>query len=106
MSDLHRIVVKLSEANAELIAELEKIPPRARAERLRILATIGLKFSNVSLVGSVANSNTVPSESVGERAAFVGQGGKKAQEGGEDETSARAVAPSKRVASLAKSLGA
>lgn len=38
-----RVVVKFpSRAYAELLAELEQMPPRERAERLRLLASIGL----------------------------------------------------------------
>ena len=37
-----RVVVKIpSHAYAELVAELERVPPRQRAERLRLLANIG-----------------------------------------------------------------
>ena len=38
-----RVVVKIPiHAYAELVAELERIPPRERAERVRLLASIGL----------------------------------------------------------------
>ncbi|MCX7112768.1 MAG: hypothetical protein NTX45_22130 [Proteobacteria bacterium] len=38
-----RIVVKFpSHAYAELLADLEQIPPRTRAERMRLLASIGM----------------------------------------------------------------
>ena len=38
-----RIVVKFpSRAYAELLADLEQIPPRTRAERMRLLASIGM----------------------------------------------------------------
>lgn len=38
-----RVVVKIpNHAYAELVAELERIPARERAERLRVLANIGL----------------------------------------------------------------
>lgn len=37
-----RVVVKISShAYAELVAELERVPARERAERLRVLASIG-----------------------------------------------------------------
>ena len=40
-----RVVVKIpSHAYAELVAELERVPARERAERLRVLASIGLAF--------------------------------------------------------------
>jgi len=40
-----RVVVKIpSHAYAELVAELERVPARERAERLRVLANIGLTF--------------------------------------------------------------
>lgn len=45
-----RVVVKLPrQAYAELIAEMERIPQRARAERLRMLATIGLTIVNAGI---------------------------------------------------------
>lgn len=47
MSDL-RIVVVLTDANPELIAEFEKISPRARAERMRVLATLGQRLVGYS----------------------------------------------------------
>lgn len=37
-----RVVVKLSPSLRELVADLEEVPPRDRAERLRTLAAIGL----------------------------------------------------------------
>jgi len=40
-----RVVVKIpNHAYAELVAELERVPARERAERLRVLANIGLTF--------------------------------------------------------------
>ena len=40
-----RVVVKIpSHAYAELVAELERVPARERAERLRVLANVGLTF--------------------------------------------------------------
>jgi tRNA A37 methylthiotransferase MiaB len=40
-----RVVIKFSSrAHAELLAELEQMPSRERAERLRLLASIGLVF--------------------------------------------------------------
>jgi hypothetical protein len=40
-----RIVVKFpSKAYDELLADLEQIPPRTRAERMRLLASIGVTF--------------------------------------------------------------
>lgn len=44
-----RVVVKIpGHAYAELVAELERIPARERAERLRVLANIGLTFIRYS----------------------------------------------------------
>jgi len=41
-----RVVVKIpSHAYAELVAELERVPARERAERLRVLASIGLMLT-------------------------------------------------------------
>lgn len=37
-----RIVLTVTDANPELCAELEKIAPRLRAERIRTLATLGI----------------------------------------------------------------
>lgn len=44
MSDI-RIVVTLTEANPELVSEFRDMPVRARAERMRVLATLGLRES-------------------------------------------------------------
>ncbi len=40
-----RIVVILNEANPELLEELSRISPRARAERVRVLANMGLSLT-------------------------------------------------------------
>lgn len=40
-----RIVVTLTEANPELVSEFRDMPVRARAERMRVLATLGLRES-------------------------------------------------------------
>lgn len=42
-SDGIRIVVHITDANPELLAEFERVSPRSRAERIRILATLGLR---------------------------------------------------------------
>lgn len=47
MSDI-RIVVVLTDANPELISEFENITPRARAERMRVLATLGQRLGSYS----------------------------------------------------------
>jgi len=40
-----RVVVKIpNHAYAELVAELERIPPRERAERMRLLASVGMTY--------------------------------------------------------------
>lgn len=44
MSDI-RIVITLTEANPELVSEFRDMPVRARAERMRVLATLGLRES-------------------------------------------------------------
>ena len=44
MKDSLRVVMAINQANPELLAELANIPERLRAERLRVLATIGLKI--------------------------------------------------------------
>ncbi|MBK6616896.1 MAG: hypothetical protein IPG31_00455 [Nitrosomonas sp.] len=47
---MNAVKIKLvisSESNTELFEEINRLPPRNRAERIRTLATIGLlKFSN------------------------------------------------------------
>jgi hypothetical protein len=61
MTDI-RIVVLLTEANPELVAEFEGLPPRARAERLRILATLGLRSLGVAPQGSSPKMRQMPAE--------------------------------------------
>lgn len=56
MSDI-RIVVVLTEANPELVAYFEKISPRARAERTRVLATLGQQLGNQR---RAAGENLIP----------------------------------------------
>ncbi|WP_313315478.1 hypothetical protein [Pulveribacter sp.] len=53
MSNDVRIVVVLTDANPELLEEMNKTSPRARAERLRALATMGLSVSRAGLYPSV-----------------------------------------------------
>ena len=36
------VLVKLNESNGELLRDLERLEPRERAERVRVLAMIGL----------------------------------------------------------------
>jgi hypothetical protein len=53
-----RIVLSVTKANPELFEALESVPPRLRAERLRILATIGLMASKgvgLTIDGKQAN---------------------------------------------------
>ena len=68
-----RIVVKFpSHAYGELLADLEPIPPRERAERMRLLASIGMAVlrSGHGLVAlqafpkdtGIANTVTVPGQ--------------------------------------------
>ncbi len=57
-----RIVVKFpSKAYDELLADLEQIPPRTRAERMRLLASIGVVVlrsgKGLMLVSSFANGS-------------------------------------------------
>lgn len=47
------MIVVLNDATPELLREFSRVSPRARAERLRALATIGLRLDNRPL-GSVA----------------------------------------------------
>lgn len=52
-----RVVIKFATgAHAELLAELERIPQRERAERLRLLASIGLMFMRSELEGAPTNA--------------------------------------------------
>jgi len=44
-----RVVVVLTDANPELLQEFAGVSPRARAERLRALATLGLSVSRGGL---------------------------------------------------------
>jgi hypothetical protein len=46
MSGITRVIVKLTPAYRELVEDLEKLPDRSRAERMRSLALIGLAVSN------------------------------------------------------------
>ncbi len=39
-----RVYVRIGPGNQELLEELEKVPPKMRASRLRALATLGLAF--------------------------------------------------------------
>jgi hypothetical protein len=62
-----RIAVRWpSEAYGELRADLERLPPRARAERLRVLASIGLAFLGA---GRIETSAAPGSEGAGSRPA-------------------------------------
>jgi thiamine monophosphate kinase len=50
-----RIVVKFpSRAYAELLADLEQIPPRERAERVRLLASVGMTVLRSGTAGAPA----------------------------------------------------
>lgn len=53
MSNDVRVVLVLTDANPELLEEMNKTSPRARAERLRALATMGLSVSRAGLYPSV-----------------------------------------------------
>ncbi len=57
-----RIVVKFpSKAYDELLADLEQIPPRTRAERMRLLASIGMTVlrsgKGLMAANSIANES-------------------------------------------------
>ena len=57
-----RIVVKFpSKAYDELLADLEQIPPRTRAERMRLLASIGMTVlrsgQGMAVVNLIANDS-------------------------------------------------
>lgn len=62
MSDDIRVVVILTDANPELLAEFANVSPRARAERMRVLATLGLGFSRGGLVSPVMSQAKVKAE--------------------------------------------
>lgn len=54
-----RVVVKIpSHAYAELQAELERIPPRERAERLRLLAAVGLILAQSGWPSTAVSEDT------------------------------------------------
>ncbi len=61
-----RIVVKFpSRAYAELLADLEQIPPRERAERVRLLASVGMTVlrsgtAGITAVGMNAHGDDKP----------------------------------------------
>ena len=59
-----RIVVKFpSRAYAELVADLEQIPSRERAERLRVLASVGmtvLRSGAVTTAGGCLSLDLMP----------------------------------------------
>ena len=59
MSDDIRVVVILTDANPELLAEFANVSPRARAERMRVLATLGLGFSRGGLGAHVQRQTEV-----------------------------------------------
>ncbi|MBS1211420.1 MAG: hypothetical protein H6R26_36 [Proteobacteria bacterium] len=64
-----RVIVKIpGPAYPELVAELEQVPARARAERLRVLATIGLtslKSGHPAICPEVAPHPTLQSNPEG-----------------------------------------
>lgn len=65
-----RIVLAVTTANPELLAELEKIPPRLRAERVRMLATLGLAAMSSSLPARkapVADADDAPAKASQEK---------------------------------------
>lgn len=45
------VLVKLNESNQELLDDLERLQPRARAERVRVLAMIGLMATKDKIAG-------------------------------------------------------
>ncbi len=59
-----RIVVKFpSRVYAELVADLEQIPSRERAERLRLLASVGmmvLRSGAVTTAGGFSSPDSIP----------------------------------------------
>lgn len=58
-----RIVVKFpSRAYAELLADLEQIPTRERAERLRLLASVGMTVLRSGTTGASAVKGKVLGE--------------------------------------------
>ncbi len=67
-----RIRVRLLESHGELYADLERLEVRARAERLRVLAMVGL----AALRGGLADAD-ISSESAGD--AGAGRGSERAK---------------------------
>lgn len=62
-----RLVVNVTEATRELLNDLEKCPPRKRAERLRALAMVGLmtKSGSQTQLQQVVEDRVVPSTTPG-----------------------------------------
>ncbi|MFO1431319.1 MAG: hypothetical protein U1F76_14445 [Candidatus Competibacteraceae bacterium] len=54
-----RVIVSITAGCPELAAHLETQPPRARAERLRLLATLGLATLHGGLAASRMSDGTV-----------------------------------------------
>lgn len=67
MSGNIRIVVAVNQASPELLAELGRVPARLRAERMRMLATLGLAAAGG--VHVIPNHAHVPSDQTENRTA-------------------------------------
>lgn len=55
-----RVDIAYFEGYPELVQELEKFPPRARAERMRLLAALGLSFMCESRSSGTSESSSSP----------------------------------------------
>lgn len=93
-----RVIVMLNEASPELMAEMEKVPPRLRAERMRVLATLGLQ---VARNPGVQFANAVQSSQDKGHALEVEQQPSSIDE---DGVGPKIRPPSKRLSNLVRSL--
>lgn len=95
-----RVIVMLNEAAPELMAEMEKVPPRLRAERMRGLATLGLQIARAP--GANSTQAGVGAQNKGQP---VANSSDTAATGAVQEPESKIRPPSKRLSSLARSLG-
>ncbi len=98
-----RVIVMLNEATPELMAEIENMPPRLRAERMRVLATLGLQIARAPRASFVQAG--VGDQTTGQSAANGSDPVAAAAIGAIQESESKIRPPSKRLSSLARSLG-
>ena len=98
-----RVIVMLNEATPELMAEIENMPPRLRAERMRVLATLGLQIARGP--GASYMQAGVATKNTGQPIANGSDPVAAAAIGAAQESESKIRPPSKRLSSLARSLG-